>query len=937
MRKHLLWLIVCFLPLFSEAQQLPVYSQFFMNPYLYNPAFAGVEGHTVIFFMHRQQWMGIDGAPQYSHVTFHTPLKNSLAIGGEISTDKQGPLTDNNFRVTGAYLLPLDRKHYLRFGLSLGAGNNRVDLNALGNTSDPALAGLLDNNFYMRSDFGVTYHFGRFNAGFSLPSLIGHDILTDESLSPVRITPVDNILFKANYRQSFLKDDLAWEPHLLYRYTNVGANQYEITNIFHIKHLVWVGASYRQDAGFVGLLGLKIAEKLGIGYAYDLPSSDLAEFSTGSHEIHLGLHIGTRKDHAEHVSSFIKSHAKSKAEREAEEAQRLAAEEARRQRELKRTQALNEKPKEEKPSSLLQPDPEPETTPEEKPAATNWGYISENQGAPITRQNAQGESEEGVTLVRTNAAGEKEYIVSFIPEAEFGSEESWSLISDPSGTEERINAQGQKEAGVQWRVRREDGSTEVVTIWSPVYSSDTAMKEAMVAEGVEFESATDTDAEHNFNVSSSRATMPERTVDGKKEVGIVFTNHLPDGSIEESIVWVPAPNPNTGERWELADANEKPVVRIGPNGEKELGVILRRVHPDGTEELMVEYEPVSKKAPPAATPDAKPLTTTWSYISENEGAPISRITGDKEEEGITLTRLNAKGEKEYIVSFITAAEFDTEETWSLINNLQMVEEKTGEDGQKEAGLKWRVVRDDGSVEVITVWSPVYASEAVLKEDLAKQGVKIGVKDRKDETDPNNRFTLDSSASPTRTVNGRQQMGFVFKNTLPNGTVEQSTVWVPAPDPGSGERWELTEQDQKPLVRVGADGRKEMGIILKKVHADNSQELLVAYEPIEKIAPATTTVTTEPAETPAPRPSRNLLEMPAGHHVIVGVFAAFENAERYSDELLEKGFFTQVGYHSPRNLYYVQIFSSQSVEQARKETNRLRKSPVLSEAWVFTIE
>ena len=940
MRKRIFWLILCFLPVLSEAQQLPVYSQFFMNPYLYNPAFAGVEGHTVVFFMHRQQWLGINGAPRYSHVTFHTPLKNSLAIGGEISADQQGPLKENFFRFSGAYLLPIDRKHYLRFGLSLGAGNNSIDMTALDNSSDPALANLLDNNIYMRSDFGVTYHFGRFNAGFALPSLIGHDILTPDKLSPIRVTPLDNILFKGNYRQSFFDDNLAWEPHILYRYTSVGASQYEVTNIFHIKHLVWVGASYRQDAGMVGLLGIKIAEKLGIGYAYDLPSSDIGTFSSGSHEIHLGLHIGTRKEHSEHVSSFIKSHSKSKAEREAEaraeEERRLAAEEARRQRELERTQSLTQKQPEERKSSLLEEGPEPPT---ETPKTTSWGYISENQGAPITRENAQGVSEEGVTLVRTNADGNKEYIVSFIPEAEFGSEETWSLMNDAASTQERTNAQGQKEVGVQWRVKREDGTTEVVTVWSPVFESDTQMKEAMVAEGVDFSSASGVDEAHNFNVASTRTTMPERVVDGKKQVGFVFINQLADGSTEESIVWVPAPNPNTGERWELADDNEKPVVRIGPNGEKELGVILRQVHPDGTEELMVEYEPVTKKPAPAKTPvtETRPKTTPWSYVSENEGAPIAREKDGREEEGVTLTRLNAHGEKEYIVSFIPEAEFGSEETWSLINNVATMEERVGPTGQKEVGVKWRVVRSDGTREVVTVWSPVYASESLLKEDLAAQGVKIGVKDRKAETDPNNQFKLSSTtaSAPRRTVNGEKQLGFVFSNTLPDGTVEQSTIWVPEPDPTSGEKWELAEQNEKPLVRIGPNGEKEMGIILKKTHADGTQELLVEYEPVEKVVAKTEPVKPDPVRTPAA--GRNMLEMPAGNYVIVGAFANFDNAQRFSDQLLDSGFFTQVGYHSPKNLYYVQIFSSQSLDQAKNERNRLRKNPVLNNAWVFTIE
>jgi type IX secretion system PorP/SprF family membrane protein len=948
MRKRILWLFLSFLPFLSEAQQVPVYSQFFMNPYLYNPAFAGIEGHTVVYFMHRQQWVGIEGAPQYSHVVFHTPLKNRLALGGEISTDKQGPLTDNSFRVTGGYLLPLDRKHYLRFGLSLGAGNNAVDLDAIGNSADPALVNLLDNNFYMRSDFGVTYHFGKFNAGFSLPSLISHDVLSQKTLSPVRVTPIDNILFKANYRQSLFDDALAWEPHLLYKYSGVGNSQYEFTNIFHIKHLVWVGASYRQDAGFVGLAGIKIAERLAVGYAYDLPSSDLATFSTGSHEIHLGLHLGTRKEHAEHVSSFIKSHSKSRAERDEEAARQLALEEARKKREEERLQALNNTKPEEKKSALLADDTPEKPIEEKKPAgASSWQYVSENNGAPISRTNAAGQAEEGVTLTRTNAQGNKEFIVSFIPEAKFGSEEVWSLVNNAGVAQERVNANGQKEVGVLWRVKHEDGTIEDKVIWSPVYTSEAGMKAGMEAAGVDMTASQHPDAAHNFALSSSRSTMPERTVNGERQVGFVFKNTLADGTVEETIVWVPAPDPNTGERWELADPNEKPAVRIGPNGEKELGVILKRIHPDGTEDLMVEYEPVAKKEAPKPTPDiaAAPKTTNWIYVSENEGAPIEREVDGVKEEGITLSRKNAQGNTEYTVSFIPVADFNSEERWSLVNSIDDVEERTTPSGQKEVGLKWRVSGPGLPSKVSTIWSPAYSSEALLKEDLKKQGVKIGVQGRKEETDPNNNFNLvnNTGSKPTRTIKGEDQVGYLFRNTLPNGDVEESTIWVPAPDKATGEQWQIAEEGEKPLVRVGSSGQKEMGFTVKKIHADGSQELLVQYEPVTRVNAAprivenTETVPVATPTTPTPRTGRNLLEMAPGNYVIVGAFANFDNAQKYSDTLLDEGYFTQVGYHSPKNLYYVQIYSSQSLPQAEKERDRLRKSPTLSKAWVYTVK
>ena len=75
---------------FTNAQQTPIYSQFFMNPYVYNPAFAGQNGRSVAFLSYRKQWIGIDGAPETSTLSFHTPAKRNIALGGLVYYDKRG-------------------------------------------------------------------------------------------------------------------------------------------------------------------------------------------------------------------------------------------------------------------------------------------------------------------------------------------------------------------------------------------------------------------------------------------------------------------------------------------------------------------------------------------------------------------------------------------------------------------------------------------------------------------------------------------------------------------------------------------------------------------------------------------------------------------------------------------------------------------------------
>ncbi|MEM9325180.1 MAG: PorP/SprF family type IX secretion system membrane protein [Bacteroidota bacterium] len=321
--------IICILSTFRVSAQINVvYNQFFLNPYLYNPAYAGVEGHSVFFALYRQQWLNIQDAPAISNVNFHTPLKGGVGLGIMAFNESIGPLNTTWGKVSASYLVTVDRTHYLRFGLSVGGGTNTLDLGEIDSPTDPAFVNIAENSTYMIGDFGATYHSGHFNVGVSIPNLITYDAISTETMSPIRVSPLDNIMFKANYR-GHLSDDVAIEPHVIYRYSDVGEDMYEGTLIFHLKHLIWAGATYRQDNNIIGLLGIKVAETFAVGYSYEMGNSNISNALGATHEVHIGWHLGSKKKHASHASSFIKSH-------------RLSAEERARKAELERERKLAE-------------------------------------------------------------------------------------------------------------------------------------------------------------------------------------------------------------------------------------------------------------------------------------------------------------------------------------------------------------------------------------------------------------------------------------------------------------------------------------------------------------------------------------------------------------------------------------------------------------------
>ncbi len=547
------FLIINILPL--RAQVNVVYNQFFMNPYLYNPAYAGVEGHTVIFALYRQQWMNFESSPAISNVSFHTPLKGGIGIGATIFNETQGPLTTSWGKISSSYLITVDKEHYLRFGLSLGAGNNTLNFTELDAPTDPAFTNLVDNSTFLIGDFGATYHFGHFNAGFSIPNLVTYDVISPETNSPVRISPLDNVLFKVNYR-GHLNDDVAIEPHLIYRYSDVGPDQYEGTVILHIKHVTWAGASFRQDNNLVGLLGIKLKESFAIGYSFELGNSSIASTLGPTHEVHIGYHLGSKKEHAEHVSSFIKSHRLSAEERakkaELERERKLAA--LRRSREAQQPAQSNQDEDEDSLGSLLGGNTN--NTPTETPAEDNStdppSAPNENNAPVEERTNQFGEREKQVTFERTDENGQTQAVNAWVPADT--PEEKWALDPDAEHRE-RTTPDGTVEVAVELLRTDDQGNTDKVVRWQPVTEApavdDVPVEQPPIATPVE------TTPEE---VIAQEEEIPE----DRPQVDVTSEEDQPVETVEESI----APQDSTLTEdfrtpEELAQSSEPENVRRG--------------------------------------------------------------------------------------------------------------------------------------------------------------------------------------------------------------------------------------------------------------------------------------------------------------------------------------------------------------------------------------
>lgn len=272
------------------AQQIPLFSQYQMNQYIYNPAVAGSEDYLDIRFMHRYQWRGITDAPRTFNLSAYSPISNQkMGVGGLIYSDIVGPTRRTGVQGSYAYHLQFNNDMNLSFGLALGADQYVIDGTQikLDESDDPALQNYRGSSVEFTAKFGVYFYAENFYVGFSIPQLFNDQIKVFESATDLSKLE-DHYMLNGGYK-FHLGENFILEPSVMFRYVNPAPVQTDISLWTYYKEMFWLGITYRTYDAVAFSVGFNYNDTFLLGYSFDYTISDLATYSHGSHEIMLGI------------------------------------------------------------------------------------------------------------------------------------------------------------------------------------------------------------------------------------------------------------------------------------------------------------------------------------------------------------------------------------------------------------------------------------------------------------------------------------------------------------------------------------------------------------------------------------------------------------------------------------------------------------------------
>ena len=275
------------------AQQDAQYTQYMYNTTNINPAYAGSRGVLSVFALHRTQWVGMDGAPVTNAFSINTPLNNSkLGLGVSVVNDRIGPTVENAISADLSYTIPTSETFNLSFGIKATANLFNLDVDKLNpmDQNDPSLQNL-DNKFNPNFGAGVYLHSDKFYLGLSVPNFLEDTKYSDNSVSVFK----ERMNFYAIGGYVFdISPSLKFKPAFLTKMVTGAPLQIDVSGNFMFFDKLTLGAAYRWDAAVSALAGFQVSDGIYIGYGYDLETTKLKNYNSGSHEVFLRFELFKR-------------------------------------------------------------------------------------------------------------------------------------------------------------------------------------------------------------------------------------------------------------------------------------------------------------------------------------------------------------------------------------------------------------------------------------------------------------------------------------------------------------------------------------------------------------------------------------------------------------------------------------------------------------------
>lgn len=319
------------------AQQEGLFTQNYLNPYLFNPAASGTRSVIESDLGFRQQWAGFDGAPRTFFASAHSQIRvkkrnnqvlqelnsrqsfyatpevttglNKHVIGGRVFIDQMGPFMKSSLGGSYAFHFPLIDAVSMSFGLSAGLSSFGINTSKikLYEQSDAAYTTFVGNgiNFnFFDMQAGTHIYNKYFELGYSMTQIIQNQHTSKNIATGSRFERHHFSYFTAH-----IDFNETWTVSPTFFMRNVLHSPVNLEAMVRVQYqrMAWLGIGYRNTKTVTITAGANVGRKFRVGYSFDTGIGNYRSLhSSGGHEIILGFILGKNRNLSREIDNLIK-------------------------------------------------------------------------------------------------------------------------------------------------------------------------------------------------------------------------------------------------------------------------------------------------------------------------------------------------------------------------------------------------------------------------------------------------------------------------------------------------------------------------------------------------------------------------------------------------------------------------------------------------------
>lgn len=368
------------------GQQVPFYNHYLINPFVYNPASTGASDYVNASFVRNQRYSSFGSTAVNNYLTVEGPIaKGNMGLGLVVAHQNQGIQQQLMSSLNYSYKLKINDNQNLRFGISAGVLDNRIDYDQINaeEINDPYLTGIRQTAPVFDMNVGLMYNWKDLRIGISVPQIIGGKVKYAREKSRGYYQLERHYMMSLEY-DFHVDEKMIVRPNAILRYMPNAPIQYDVTAMAIYNNMIWASATYKSDYAVQFNAGVRVLDFLRVGYSYELLIGSIKTYNTGmNHEIFLGFSFkGKREKEIQIVEKEVKV-VDDLAARERDSVQKLKDELEDRLKRLLEDQAQKDRLQREKDSlaNLAKVTPvdtvkPKKTTPEVIPVAKGYHFVN---------------------------------------------------------------------------------------------------------------------------------------------------------------------------------------------------------------------------------------------------------------------------------------------------------------------------------------------------------------------------------------------------------------------------------------------------------------------------------------------------------------------------------------------------------------------------------